>query len=505
MHALNNAALLAFALARSDGDFTAAITTCVSRRLGHRLDGATAGSIAGALAGATALPDGVDRPAAQPPRHDDRRLRRHRLRRARPPHRGRTARRAGDLRRASTPSSPVRSTGRPCCRSTASPIPRSSTGEDPRRPGRSRRLAALARPARALADGSARQRHGAATLTATRHGVGEPLLQRGDRVALGRATLRPRRQVFTPDRWLQAAADHGGFDAIVLWHAYPIIGLDERNQFDFYRDVSGLAELIAAAARQRRARVPRLQPVGRRHAAPRGERRARCSTALVTDLGADGVFLDTIREGGRDLVGRPAPPPPAAGARRRIARPARTHRRPRAELGAVVRRQPGAGRARRPLVRAPSPAAPHAPVEPRPQRRAAVELDERYGDRRLGRGVRLVGRAGTTATGRRCDACSACQQHARRRASRGRRGRRSSTRRPTAIAAGVYTSRFSDGTTTVWTAVNRGHDAFAGPLLDVTAPFDACFDLTTGSRLDDPAAAVEVPARGIGGSAGGHR
>ena len=60
---------------------------------------------------------------------------------------------------------------------------------------------------------------------------------------------------------------------------------------------------------------------------------------------------------------------------------------------------------------------------------------------------------------------------------------------PTAIAAGVYTSRFSDGATTVWTIVNRGHDAFAGPLLDVTAPFDACFDLTTGSRLDDPAVA----------------
>ena len=50
---------------------------------------------------------------------------------------------------------------------------------------------------------------------------------------------------FTPDRLLADAERFGGFDAIVLWHAYPIIGLDDRNQFDYYRDVTGLAELVA--------------------------------------------------------------------------------------------------------------------------------------------------------------------------------------------------------------------------------------------------------------------
>ncbi|MHC4737137.1 MAG: formylglycine-generating enzyme family protein, partial [Planctomycetota bacterium] len=31
----------------------------------------------------------------------------------------------------------------------------------------------------------------------------------------------------------------GGYDAIVLWQAYPRIGFDDRNQFDFYRDMPG--------------------------------------------------------------------------------------------------------------------------------------------------------------------------------------------------------------------------------------------------------------------------
>ena len=52
---------------------------------------------------------------------------------------------------------------------------------------------------------------------------------------------------FTPDRFgADGEREFGGFDGVVLWHAYPVIGIDERNQFDFYRDVPGLRELVDA-------------------------------------------------------------------------------------------------------------------------------------------------------------------------------------------------------------------------------------------------------------------
>src|SRR5512139_2715169 len=37
----------------------------------------------------------------------------------------------------------------------------------------------------------------------------------------------------------RGVTEFGGFDCLVLWHAYPRIGLDDRNQFDFYRDMPG--------------------------------------------------------------------------------------------------------------------------------------------------------------------------------------------------------------------------------------------------------------------------
>jgi ADP-ribosylglycohydrolase len=56
VHALNNSAVLAFALVRSDGDFEASITLAVAGGWDTDSVGATVGSITGALRGARALP-----------------------------------------------------------------------------------------------------------------------------------------------------------------------------------------------------------------------------------------------------------------------------------------------------------------------------------------------------------------------------------------------------------------------------------------------------------------
>ncbi|WP_370962841.1 formylglycine-generating enzyme family protein [Amycolatopsis sp. cg9] len=108
---------------------------------------------------------------------------------------------------------------------------------------------------------------------------------------------------FTPERFLaDARARFGGLDAVVLWHAYPVIGLDDRNQWDFYRDVPGLTELIATLHEEGLHVFVDYNPwdVGTR----RGEDDLTELAALVKDLKADGVFLDTLKKAEPDFVDR---------------------------------------------------------------------------------------------------------------------------------------------------------------------------------------------------------
>jgi sulfatase modifying factor 1 len=101
---------------------------------------------------------------------------------------------------------------------------------------------------------------------------------------------------FTPERVLgEAEREFGGYDGVVLWHAYPVLGIDERNQFDFYRDAPGLTELVAAF-QERGVRVfVDYNPwdVGTRRE-PLAD--AAVVAEIVRTLGADGVFLDTMKQ-----------------------------------------------------------------------------------------------------------------------------------------------------------------------------------------------------------------
>ncbi|WP_353651477.1 SUMF1/EgtB/PvdO family nonheme iron enzyme [Nakamurella sp. A5-74] len=106
---------------------------------------------------------------------------------------------------------------------------------------------------------------------------------------------------FTPERMIQDARERfGGFDAVVLWHAYPVIGIDDRNQWDYYHDVDGLSDVVRA-----------FHDAGIRvfidyNPWDTGTRRNGYDPELladmVADLGFDGVFLDTLREGRGELV-----------------------------------------------------------------------------------------------------------------------------------------------------------------------------------------------------------
>ncbi|MDI6451815.1 SUMF1/EgtB/PvdO family nonheme iron enzyme [Anaerobaca lacustris] len=113
---------------------------------------------------------------------------------------------------------------------------------------------------------------------------------------------------YTVEEYLdEGRAEFGGYDAVVLWHAYPRIGFDDRNQFDFYRDMpGGLAGLreLSRTLHERGVKVfINYNPwdIGTRREA-RSD--VEMLAELVSAIEADGIFLDTLHEGMRELRDR---------------------------------------------------------------------------------------------------------------------------------------------------------------------------------------------------------
>lgn len=107
-------------------------------------------------------------------------------------------------------------------------------------------------------------------------------------------------RTFTPERLVADFERFGGLDAVVLWHAYPIIGIDDRNQWDWYRDVPGIVDLVADLHRLGLKVFVNYNPwdTGTR----RGQKDSAELASLIADLDADGIFLDTLREADPSLV-----------------------------------------------------------------------------------------------------------------------------------------------------------------------------------------------------------
>lgn len=111
----------------------------------------------------------------------------------------------------------------------------------------------------------------------------------------------PRQGRYTAASFLRRARqEFGGFDSVVWWHAYPRIGLDDRNQFDFYRDMpGGLAGLRTLAREFHRNGVRVFIDYNpwdlntRREATDDLEALA----GIVHAVDADGIFLDTLDRG----------------------------------------------------------------------------------------------------------------------------------------------------------------------------------------------------------------
>lgn len=114
-----------------------------------------------------------------------------------------------------------------------------------------------------------------------------------------------QRGEFDVERFVQRGIDEfGGYDSLVLWHAYPRIGIDQRNQFDFYRDMPGGLDGVKRL-------VERFHALGIEtfidyNPWDTGTNREPMSDldALIVFLqttGADGIYLDTMSSGSSEF------------------------------------------------------------------------------------------------------------------------------------------------------------------------------------------------------------
>lgn len=317
------------------------------------------------------------------------------------------------------------------------------------------------------------------------------------------------RSRFDVDGFLAAAADLGGFDAIVLWHAYPIIGIDERTQFDFYDDVPGLAELVAELQRRGLHVFFDYNPWDTEVTETGGGAgeldHATAMAVAVARFGADGVFLDTMTAGNAELVRAlrdRVPPAVLEGESRVSLERISDHQISWAQWFAD---SPVPG-----VLRAHWFERGHMMHHTRRWNRD--HSDELQSSWMNGTGLVVWDAVFGSWVG-----WNARDRATLRAALRVQRPLAATLRHgdwtplvetaPAAHSHGVYASRWEHGSVTLWTLVNRATEDFHGEVLDLSAsssrPEDQnaehrWFDVVGGSEIR-PGQPLTVAARGIGG------
>ncbi|MFC0681017.1 SUMF1/EgtB/PvdO family nonheme iron enzyme [Lysobacter korlensis] len=299
-------------------------------------------------------------------------------------------------------------------------------------------------------------------------------------------------QRFTLDEFLETTEDHGGFDGVVLWHAYPIIGIDDRNQYDFYRQVPGLADLIAGFQTRGIRVFVDYNPWDTGTRRPPSDDPAELAL-LVSELRTDGVFLDTLKEGNPELIAalQNADPPQVLEGESRVSlQRIEDHHLSWAQWFADSE-VPGVLRAKwyeqRHMLHA-------------TRRWNRDHSDELQSSWMNGAGILVWDTVFGVWVG-----WNERDKATLRRMLRMQRPLADvltagtwtplSDAVPEAIRAGVFVSRFETAELTLWTVINRGTEEYAGPVLE--RPPAQLLDLGDGVPVRD--GRIRVPARGLTG------
>lgn len=105
-------------------------------------------------------------------------------------------------------------------------------------------------------------------------------------------------QQYTVDRYLNDLnTRYGGIDSVLIWHTYPNLGIDDRNQYDFFRDLPGGIDGVrnmVADFHKHNIRVLFPVMVWDQGTRPEGISDAEAMARELAAVNADGINGDTL-------------------------------------------------------------------------------------------------------------------------------------------------------------------------------------------------------------------